>query len=541
MHPICRSVGPGWRAQRLTEREGESVARRLEMERLREMLRLRRMGTSTREIARLLSMGANTERRYRLALARAGIHDGAPDALPDLETLKVAVTRQLPAKPVPQHRSSIEDWRSKVEALFDKGLSARATFDRLRLEAASADPPFRGSCSAVRRLFCQIRRSRGPRPEDVAVPVETEPGEVLQVDFGFAGRFYDASTGVMRNAWVFVAVLGFSRMMFAKIVFDQGTETWLELHREAFAAFGGCVEFVVPDCTKSAVVRAAYGIDGPSELNRSYRELAEHYRLKIDPTPGEAPRMKGKVEAAVKFVQANALRGRDGERFEDVQVALQRWNAEIASTRVHGTTGRRPVDLFEQEERAALRPLPTTAFESVVWKRARVHPDSHVAFQQRLYSVPWQLIHQEVWVRAAGRGVAILHDDRRVASHPRFGPRRSTLEEHLPPDRRELRHRGRLYWEERAERIGPQTLLLVREVFDSDEVLSQLRRVQAIVTYLERYPATRAEATSHRARHLGDRRYQNVKDILTRALDLLPLPAVPRLSRSRGVDPGRSR
>jgi Integrase core domain len=68
------------------------------------------------------------------------------------------------------------------------------------------------------------------QPEDVAIPVETRPGEVAQVDFGYVGRLYDPRARVMRKAWVFVMVLGYSRHMFARIVFDQSSETWLRLH-----------------------------------------------------------------------------------------------------------------------------------------------------------------------------------------------------------------------------------------------------------------------------------------------------------------------
>ncbi len=67
-----------------------------------------------------------------------------------------------------------------------------------------------------------------------------------------------------------------------------------------------------------------------------------------------------------------------------------------------------------------------------------------------------------------------------------------------------------------------ETLGLVRTIFDSDQVLSRLRQVQAIVCHLERHPRVRAEATARRARHVGDHSYQGIKRALTRALDILP-------------------
>jgi len=64
----------------------------------------------------------------------------------------------------------------------------------------------------------------------------------------------------------------------------------------------------------------------------------------------------------------------------------------------------------------------------------------------------------------------------------------------------------------------------VREVFESDDVLLQLRAVQAIVTYLEKFPAERANAAARRASFYGSYTYQAIKNILTRALDLEALP-----------------
>lgn len=501
--------------------------RRVETDRLQELVRLHRMGCSARRVARLLRMGSNTERQYRRLLEGAGLLSGPPTELPPLDAIKAAVTGALGPEDVARPRASAFDaWRSVIESLVEKKFGARAVYDRLRLQPTGK--PL-GSYSGMKRFVRQLRRERAEGAGDVAIPVESAPGEVAQVDFGYAGRLYDAATGRVRRTWIFIMILCHSRLMFVQLVFDQRVETWLQLHEQAFASFGGGVITVVPDNMKRAVLRAAFRVDGRSELNRSYRELAQHYGFQIDPTPPRAPRKKGKVEAAVKYVTNNPLKGRDGEPFDQVQAALLRWNREVASTRVHGSTRRRPIDVFEQEERAALRPLPSKVYEPAIWKKARVHPDSHVSFRDRLFSVPWQLIHEDVWIRASRARLDVLHDDRCVATHERTSRWRTTIEAHLPDDRRELRHRGRKLWEERAERIGPETLGLVRAIFDSDDVLSRLRQVQAIVACLERFPTVRAEATARRARRVGDLTYQGVKRTLTLALDVSsPHPSIVR-------------
>ena len=464
-------------------------------------------------------MSPKTERRYRAVLAEADLLEGPPEQLPTLDEIRGAVRRAFPTGGA-SRRSTVEPWREQVEALMDKGLSAQAIHDRLRLETKRSVRPFRASYSAVKRFVRRVKQERGDHAGDVVLPVDTAPAEEAQVDFGYAGRLYDPATGVVRRVWVFVMLLCHSRLMFVKLVFDQRTETWLDLHEEAFRHFGGVVATVVPDNTRRAVLRAAFGIDGPTELERSYREFAQAWGFKIDPAPPGAPRKRGKVEAAVKYVRGNPLKGRDGEPMDEVQDALQLWNAEVASVRVHGTTGRRPVDVFEQEERVALRPLPAVLPARAIWKRAKVHPDSHVTCRKRLFSVPWRLIQEQVWVRACSRTVEVFHGDQRVAVHEDRGLRRTTLEEHLPADRRLLRHRGRVFWESRARKVGPETLALVVAAFDQDEVLSHLRAVQAIVKHLEQFPRVRAEAASRTARERGDLSYRAVKRILSEAHDV---------------------
>jgi hypothetical protein len=123
----------------------------------------------------------------------------------------------------------------------------------------------------------------------------------------------------------------------------------------------------------------------------------------------------------------------------------------------------------------------------------------------------------------------IFANDVRVATHDRRGRSvRSTFDEHLPEERAPWRHRNRAYWEQRADNIAVEIGAYVREVFESDDVLSMLRTVQSMVTHLEKFPVERAIATCTRARHFGSYTYGTIKNILRDGLDLEPLvPTVP--------------
>ena len=265
------------------------VAVRLHMDRLQELVRLHRIGNKGRTVARLLRMSPNTEQRYRKALLRAGLLLGEVQALPELTTLKAAVAEQIEFRPAQQEVSSIAAWSDRVEALLEKGAGPQAIFDCLKLE----DDKFKGSLSAVKRLCRRLRGTLPVKAEDVVISVQTAPGEIAQVDFGYVGKILDPASGQLRKTWVFALVLGYSRQMVVRLVFDQRIETWLQLHVEAFTELGGVVRTVVPDNLKAAVVRAAFAVDEVTGLQRSYRELARHYGFQIDPAPVRQPAKKG--------------------------------------------------------------------------------------------------------------------------------------------------------------------------------------------------------------------------------------------------------
>jgi len=503
------------------------------MHRLQELIRLHRQGLKDRAIGRTLKMGRDTVRAYRHAFTEAGLLVGSVDTLPDVEVLEAALKTELPARPLPPPSSSLESFRPQIAELWQRGAGPKAIFDRLRV----VHPDFPGSLSAIKRMCRRLRVERGVSPEDVAIRVETAPGEVAYVDFGYAGLRYDPERGVLRKSWVFVMVLGYSRHMVAYLVFDQKVSTWLALHARAFEELGGVPRVIVPDNLKAAVVRAAFGVNDEPLLHRSYRECARHFGFRVEPTRPRTPEHKGKVESGVKYVKRSFLAAHESVDLPRDDQALQVWLRDVAGSRVHGTTARVPAVVFEQEERATLLPLPRSRYELVLWKKAKLHRDSYVQIDGAFYSAPWPLLHQELWARTTAHEVALFHDDRHLVTHHRVGRgMRATLDEHLPSHRVDLRERSRSFWEKKAAGIGAATHELVVKIFDSDDVLSRLRPVQAIVTHLARFPRERAESAARRALHFGSTTYAAVKNILRRGLDLEPLPSVstrPWLKQAR--------
>lgn len=497
-------------------------ARRIEMHRLMELLRLHRRGRSAREISRQLKMGRDTVRRYADLLRAASLLDGDPAVLPEASAVRAAFTGDVtPAKAAPpQERSSVGPWRELIERKRQEGAGPTAIYDWLRLNVGD----FTGSLSAVKRLYTSLKKVEGPKPTDVAIPVETDPGEVAQVDFVYAGKRYDDVRGLVRKTWLFVLTLGFSRHMYADLVYDQKIETWIQLHVDAFAYLGCVPRVFVPDNLKAAVIRAAFGLKDDPGINKSYAELARYYGFEIDPTPPRSPEKKGKVERSGRYIKYNFLATLDSEDMRSDRKALARWMSEIAARRRHGTTGKVPIEMFEDIERAASLPLPPRPFEVIIWKQAKVHRDTHVQVDGAFYSVPWRLMGKRLWVRAAPQIIVIEHEDEPVARHSRvLRGQRATIESHLPEGRRDLRHRSRTFWVDRASTLGSAPKELVEAIFDAADVLHQLRKVQAVVQHLEQFPVERARNAARRALHYRCLSYGGVKNILTKGLDLEPL------------------
>ncbi len=487
------------------------------MHQLQELVRLHRMNVKAGELARRLGMDRKTERKYRRRLEAAGLLRGDPGDLPPLEALKKAVHRDI--KRPTQERSSVERWRETIETLFDRNCGPTA----IHIQLGERFNDYDGSLSAVKRFCRRLREDKGPRPEDVAIPVHSAPGQQAQIDFGYVGKLLDRATGTHRKAYVFVMVLSFSRWMYAEVVFSQDIDTWLGLHKRAFKALGGVPAVVVPDNLKAAVTKAAFAASEMGTLQRSYRELGRHYGFSIDPTPAYSPEKKGKVESGVRYVKSSfyAPRSDTFRDLDDANRALASWLAQTANQRVHGTTGRVPDDLLAEVEREALGGVPSEPYVPVLWHKAKVARNAHATFRGRFYSVPFLHVGKEAWFRVRGEAVEVLVDDVQVAHHRLHGDTPwSTHPAHLPEGRRDLARRDPNHWFERADQLGKEVGAYVREVMASDQVHYPLRRVQAIVPALEALTPDRARSVVARARRFACFKPEAIQRILRDNLDL---------------------
>lgn len=480
---------------------------------VREILRQIRAGESDRAIGRNLKINRATVKKYREWAQGEGVLEGE---LPPIEELQTRLLAQRSEQRPPQNVSSVEDYREQVVQWRAAGVRMTAIYARLQEQG------FEGSYSAVRRFVRQLE----PLSMDVTVRVERAPGEEAQVDFGYAGYMLD-DAGQRRKAWAFVMTLAWSRHQYVEFVFDQRVDTWLEVHRHAFEFFGGVPKKVVPDNLKAAIARASWDGTDP-QVQWAYRECAEHYGFLIAPCRPFTPQHKGKVERGVDYVKNNFLAGRGELSLAQANRVGREWCLTTAGQRIHGTTKQQPLACFEQTERMALRPLPDQPYEVATWKRAKLHRDCYVVFENAYYSAPFRFVGQTVLVRGSSRAVKILTTDYElIAIHTRAQQpgERVTLVDHLPPYKVE----GLLWNAEtaltRAADIGPATQHTVEHLL-TDQVVDPLPKARRLLGLAQDYGADRLEAACARALAHDDPAYQTVKRILKEGLDEHPHPTL---------------
>jgi transposase len=491
------------------------------MRKVSDVLRLKfEAGLSNRQIAKSLSIARPTVAEYlrRFDAAQLQWSEAATLGEAVLEgKLFPAVSRPATARrPEP-------DWVVVHQELRRKGVTQMLLWQEYR----SVHPDgfeYSWFCDHYRVFRAAV---------DVVMRQTHRAGEKLFVDY--AGQTVDVverSTGEVRCAQIFVAVLGASNYTFAEATWLQALPDWIGSHVRAFQFFEGVSEIVVPDNLKSGVKHPhRYEPD----LNPTYQELAAHYGVAIVPARVRRPRDKAKVEVGVLLVERwilAALRHRTFFSLTELNRAiaglLERLNARPFK-KLPGT--RR--ELFEHLDRPALRALPATPYEYAEWRKARVNIDYHVAVEKSYYSVPYQLVRRQLDVRITARTVECLHRGKRVAAHVRAhrtGQYR-TVAEHMPKS-----HRAYAEWTpERlvrwADKTGPATAAVIHAILARYVHPQQgFRSCLGIMRLGKTYGAQRLEAACLRGLAIGSPSYKSLESILRRGLDDQALPAQRELT-----------
>src|SRR5690606_36609310 len=211
------------------------------MRKLREIYRLRfEAGLSQRQIARCVRASATTVGDYIKRFEDAGLTWPLPEDMSEAELEKVLFPSPAPmAAPRP-----LPSWAEvQKELKSHKGVTLKLLWKEYRERH-----PERGYS---RSHYCELYRAW--REEiDVTMRQDHLAGEKLFVDYaGVTVPVTDPKTGEIRQAQVFVAVLGASNYTYAEATWTQQLRDWIGSHVRAFAFFGGVPALIVPDNLKA--------------------------------------------------------------------------------------------------------------------------------------------------------------------------------------------------------------------------------------------------------------------------------------------------
>ncbi|MCP5347368.1 MAG: IS21 family transposase [Pseudomonadales bacterium] len=496
-------------------------AKRLSMRKIKEVLRLKWVsGLSNRKIAASCGIGRPTVSEYLRRAESAGLRWPLPD---DLDEARLERLLFPPPPDLPAQQRGIPDWANIHGELKRPGV----TLFLLWQEYRQAHPD-----GYQYSWFCEHYRAWQGKL-DLVMRQDHRAGEKLFVDYaGQTVPVIDRATGEIRQAQIFVGVLGASNYTYVEATWSQSLPDWIGSHVRTFRFLGGIPELVVPDNLRAGVSKAhRYEPDA----NPTYQDMASHYGVAILPTRVRKPRDKAKVESGVLVVERwilASLRHRQFFSLAELNAAISDLLGKLNARSFRKLPGCRR-DHFEQLDRPALRPLPAEPYVYAEWKKARVHIDYHVAIDGHYYSVPCALVKKEVEVRMTRHTVECFYRGNRVASHRRSDQkgRHTTLTAHMPESHRQAGEWTPERLKRWAAKTGPATEKLIQVVLASRQHPQQAyRSCLGILRLGKAYGDERLEAACRRALVLGSCRYKSIESILKLRLDEQPLEGQQELA-----------
>lgn len=295
-----------------------------------DILALHRQGMSIRKIARENGISVNTVRKY--------IRN------PDLP--HYTKRTEYPSKLDP-----FKDYlKQRIETAKLEWIPATVLLKEIRTQG------YTGQISILRTYISQFKPKA---KEEKLVRFETAPGQQLQIDF-------TTLKSGKKKYKAFVATLGYSRYCYVEFFPNEKVSSWKQGIVNAFNYFGGVTKELLFDNAKALVVqRDAYG-EGEHKFNDMLIDLSKTYAFRLKPCKPYRAKTKGKVERFNHYLKYSFLiplltNLRQADLVADVDLLNAKtkvWLKDEANCRIHGTTGKRPCDLFKNETLQFI-PLPT--------------------------------------------------------------------------------------------------------------------------------------------------------------------------------------
>ncbi len=500
-----------------------------------EIIRRWQAGATIRGLARASGLSRNTIKKYILAAKSVGLtNNGPPPAESQIVSLvQLNVAGRHPAT-IPTE-GVLGSWADQIHRwLKDERLELTRIQELLGKNHCTV------AYTSLRRFVA--RRGWGKNNQSTVRMPDTEPGEVAEMDFGRLGMLWDPENGRKRLAWVMVIVLSYSRHCFVWPMFRQQLSDVIEGLEAGWTFFGGIPRYLIIDNFPAAVA----GMDPLNpRLTRGFLEYVQCRGFFADPARVRHPQDKPKVENGVGYVKERFFKGGDFHGLADIRQQARQWCLQTAGQRVHGTTKRLPLVVFQEEEQAKLLPWNGEPYDVPDWRNVTVHPDHHIAYRYALYSVPDSTCTPgtKLEVRGDSKLVRLYNRGVLVKVHP-LKPRggRSTDPEDYPKELTAYTLRSPNYMCRQLAELGDNIGIFAERLFDGPTPWSKLRQAQKMLRLGERYTPARLNAACHRALAVDLIDVRRLERILVEALEEEATPATTTAAAPPGrfVRPGNA-
>ena len=485
------------------------------MSKEKEILQLLSNGDSGRKIASTLGVSRNTVASVLAAAKRT--KKSYPELLRlDEQALFQTLFPEKAAEPV----LVPPDYEKVHKELMRHGVTLRLLWEEYVDACREAkQPPYMYS-QFCKRYADYVDQNR------LTMHIQHKPGDKLMVDWaGTKLTIYDRDSNASQACYLFVATLPFSMYCYAEAFVSMKQEDWINAHIHLHSFLGGSTRLLVSDNLKTGVIKNKKYED--PVFNRSYGELAEHYKTALLPARVLAPRDKAAVEGTVGQLTSRIIAKLRNKKFFSLYELNQAIFRELKSFNerpFQKKTGSR-CSVYTEEELPFMQPLPEYPYEFASWKVATVQLNYHVSFDKQYYSVPYAYARKKVDIRSTERLIEIYYQGNRICSHRRLHGRMgqySTNTDHMPKNHQ-------LYSQWNADRflrwagdIGPSTKEVVEKLFASHRVEEQAYKgCLSLLKLADKYSSDRLENACRVAlMHIPSPRYKNIRLILEAGQDL---------------------
>lgn len=358
--------------------------------------------------------------------------------------------------------------------------------------------------------------------------IQRKPGESFEVDWaGKTVDIFDSVTGETVPAYLFVGALSCSKLVYAELCRDMKSENFILCHVHAYEYFGGVTRLLIPDNLKAGVTK---NTRYETVIPRAYREMAEHYDTAIVPARPKAPDDKPNAEGSVKFATTwiiAALRNYHFFSFEEARNAVAEKLEELNNKPFTKRPGCRRL-AYDEEEREFMQPLPVHPYEPAVWSTAKIQSDYTITDGKNRYSVPFDLIGEQVDIRTTRNIVEVFFHGGRVASHVRRKTAQRDaimMPEHMPESHRKYLSYNKDAFLSWAETSGPFTAKTVHIFLESGKEPEQgYKYCASLMKAADRYGLSRIEAACERVLAFSTvPTLRNILTVLKNGQDKIPL------------------